>query len=129
VLYYLIAAQKYQQGTGTVSVGIDITEHKQVEEALRIAEENYRSIYENALEGIFQSTPEGTYISVNPAMARIYGYDSPKDMVANAKKQNLSASWQSYRWRLISKSGSERWQRLPKATTSKTYKQKLNTFR
>jgi PAS domain S-box-containing protein len=80
--YYLVAAQKYQQGTATVSVGIDITERKQAEEALRIAEENYRSIFENALEGIFQSTPDGQYISVNPAMVRIYGYDSPDEMMA-----------------------------------------------
>ncbi|WP_439345394.1 PAS domain S-box protein [Vacuolonema iberomarrocanum] len=50
-------------------------------DALRIAEENYRSIFENALEGIFQSSPEGEFISVNPAMAKIYGYDSPQEMI------------------------------------------------
>ncbi len=50
-------------------------------EELRIAEENYRSIFENALEGIFQSSPQGRYISVNPALARIYGYDSPTEMM------------------------------------------------
>lgn len=81
VRYYLIAAQKYQQGTATVSVGIDVTEGKKAEEALRIAEENYRSIFENALEGIFQSTPDGKFINLNPAMARIYGYDSPQEML------------------------------------------------
>ncbi|MCP2727523.1 PAS domain S-box protein [Limnofasciculus baicalensis] len=81
--YYLMAVQKYQQGSATVSVGIDITERREAEEALRIAEENYRSIFENALEGIFQSTPDGHYISVNPAMARIHGYDSPEKMIAS----------------------------------------------
>src|SRR6266849_4777722 len=45
------------------------------------AEEKYRSIFENAIEGIFQSTPEGRFITVNPAMARILGYDSPKEVV------------------------------------------------
>ena len=45
------------------------------------AEENYRSIFENAVEGIFQSTPEGRYITVNPAMARIFGYNSPEEMI------------------------------------------------
>lgn len=75
--YYLIVVQKYQQGGAIVTVGIDITERRQAEEALRIAEENYRSIYENALEGIFQYNPQHSYINVNPAMARIYGYDSP----------------------------------------------------
>lgn len=59
----------------------DITDRKQAEEALRIAEENYRSIFENALEGIFQSSPEGRFINVNPAMAKIYGYDSPQEMI------------------------------------------------
>jgi PAS domain S-box-containing protein len=61
----------------------DITERKKAEAALRLAEENYRSIFENALEGIFQSTIDGRYLSVNPALARIYGYDSPEEMIAN----------------------------------------------
>jgi PAS domain S-box-containing protein len=45
------------------------------------AAEKYQAIFENSPEGIFQSTPEGRYISVNPAMARIYGYDSPEEMI------------------------------------------------
>ncbi|MGC9526508.1 MAG: PAS domain-containing protein [Limnospira sp.] len=76
-----MAARKYQQGNAAVTVGIDITERKKAEEALRIAEENYRSIFENALEGIFQSSVDGHFISVNPAMAQIYGYDSPQEML------------------------------------------------
>lgn len=80
--YYLLAVQRYQQGKRIVAVGIDVTERRQAEEALRIAEENYRSIFENALEGIFQSTPDGQYIKVNPAMARIYGYESPQELMA-----------------------------------------------
>ncbi|MBW4655306.1 MAG: PAS domain S-box protein [Kaiparowitsia implicata GSE-PSE-MK54-09C] len=79
--YYLVAVQKYQQGMAVVSVGIDITERKRAEEALRIAEENYRSIFENALEGIFQSSPQGYFINVNPTLARIYGYASPQEMI------------------------------------------------
>jgi PAS domain S-box-containing protein len=59
----------------------DITDRKQAEEALRLAEERYRGIFENALEGIFQASPEGQYLSVNPAMARIYGYDSPAELM------------------------------------------------
>ena len=59
----------------------DVTQRKQAEAALRIAEENYRSIYENALEGIFQSNQVGQLLSVNPAMAKLYGYDSPAVMV------------------------------------------------
>ncbi|MGG6295932.1 AAA-like domain-containing protein [Leptolyngbya sp. AN02str] len=59
----------------------NITEQKRAEAALRIAEENYRGIFENALEGIFQATPNGRYIRINPAMARIYGYGSAEDMI------------------------------------------------
>jgi len=49
---------------------------------VQIAEKNYRSIFENAVEGIFQSTPEGRFIAVNPAMARILGYDSPEELIS-----------------------------------------------
>lgn len=49
---------------------------------LATAEEKYRSIFENAIEGIFQSTPEGRYFSVNPAMADLLGYASPAEVLA-----------------------------------------------
>lgn len=49
--------------------------------ALRQAEESYRSIFENAIEGIFQTTPNGNYIRVNPALANIYGYPSAQDLI------------------------------------------------
>ena len=62
--------------------GRDITERKQVEAALRESEERYRSIFENAVEGIFQTTLDGKYVAVNPALAHMYGYDSPEDMLA-----------------------------------------------
>lgn len=45
-------------------------------------EEEYRSIFENAIEGIFQSTLKGRFLTVNPAMARIFGYRTPQEMVA-----------------------------------------------
>jgi PAS domain S-box-containing protein len=41
------------------------------------AETKYRTIYDNAAEGIFQTTPEGRYISANPSMASILGYENP----------------------------------------------------
>ena len=50
-------------------------------EELRIAEESYRSIFENALEGIFQSSLQGRFINVNSALANIYGYESPTEMI------------------------------------------------
>ena len=45
------------------------------------AEEKYRNIVENAIDGIFQSTPDGRFISVNSAMARMHGYKSPQEMI------------------------------------------------
>ncbi|MCX5829674.1 MAG: PAS domain S-box protein [Deltaproteobacteria bacterium] len=59
----------------------DITEHKRVEEALRQSEAKYRAIFENATEGIFQISLDGAFISVNPAFARIYGYETPEELI------------------------------------------------
>jgi PAS domain S-box-containing protein len=59
----------------------DITDRKLLEDQLFRAQEKYRDVVENAVVGIFQSTPEGRYISVNPAMANMLGYDSPEDLV------------------------------------------------
>jgi PAS domain S-box-containing protein len=68
--------------------GRDISDRKRAQEALIQAEQKYRSIFENALEGIFQSTSDGRYISANRALAQIYGYDSPKELMA--KITNIS---------------------------------------
>ena len=47
------------------------------------AEEKFRSIFENSVSGIFQTTPEGRYLNVNPALARIYGYNSKEELMAH----------------------------------------------
>src|SRR5207247_529922 len=47
----------------------------------RLAETKYRGIFENAIEGIFQTTPDGHYLSANPALARIYGYRTPEELI------------------------------------------------
>ncbi|MBD1827736.1 response regulator [Microcoleus vaginatus GB1-A2] len=62
-----------------------LIQRKQAEELLRIAEEKYHSIVENAMEGIFQSTPSGGYLSANPALAKLYGYDSPEELMSDIK--------------------------------------------
>ncbi len=68
----------------------DITDRKSCDavqehliHALKQAEESYRSIFENAIEGIFQTTPNGNYIRVNPALAKIYGYSSPEALISS----------------------------------------------
>jgi PAS domain S-box-containing protein len=59
------------------------SERKRAEEALQESEEKYRLIFENAVEGIFQTTTDGCSVSVNPTLARIFGYDSPEDMMSS----------------------------------------------
>ncbi len=50
---------------------------------LKESEEKYRAIFENAVEGIFQTTPEGKFISANPALAKMFGYDSPEELMGS----------------------------------------------
>ena len=71
---FRLAAGK--DGPMAVIVARDITERKKSEEALRLAEERYRSIVENAAEGIFQCDLDGRCLSANPAVAAILGYAS-----------------------------------------------------
>jgi len=52
-------------------------------ESLTESEEKYRGIFENALEGLYQSTIAGRFLNVNPALARILGYDSPEQLIAS----------------------------------------------
>ncbi|HEV2610416.1 MAG TPA: EAL domain-containing protein [Noviherbaspirillum sp.] len=67
----------------------DITQRKEAEQALHEAERRFRNIFENTVEGIFQSTPEKGYLAVNPALAHMYGYDGPADMIAHLRDIEL----------------------------------------
>src|SRR5215211_759582 len=60
-------------------------EEKELTAARKQAEQKYQSIFENSMEGIFQSSPQGFYLSLNPAMARLYGYSSPQEMIESVK--------------------------------------------
>jgi PAS domain S-box-containing protein len=66
-------------------VAEDITESKAIAKALESAEEQYRSIFNNALNGIFRTSPDGKLLVANPAAARIFGYGSPDE--------SIDASW------------------------------------
>ncbi|MGD9948102.1 MAG: PAS domain S-box protein [Desulfobulbus sp.] len=59
----------------------EIEARKQAEQALKAAELQYRSIFDNALEGIFQTSADGDFLTVNPAMATILGYESPATLI------------------------------------------------
>ncbi|MBL7127911.1 MAG: PAS domain S-box protein [Ignavibacteria bacterium] len=60
----------------------DVSERRRAEEALIQAENKYRSMFQNAVGGIYQTTPEGKFISVNPTLARMLGYDSPEELMS-----------------------------------------------
>ena len=59
----------------------DITERKLTEEKLKESEKRYRNLFENAQEGIFQTNVDGSYVSVNPSLAKMYGFDTPEEMI------------------------------------------------
>ena len=59
----------------------DIIERKHNEESLQEAEVRYRTIFDNSIDGIYQTTPEGRFMLVNPALAKIFGYASPEEII------------------------------------------------
>ena len=84
-----------------ISAVRDLTEYKKIEKQLKDyqehlerlveertselkeSEQKYRDIFENAVVGIYQSTPEGRFLRANPALARLYGYESPEELIAS----------------------------------------------
>lgn len=73
-----------EKGTrpGGTSASPVIADNRQAEEALRGAELKYRHFFENACEGIFQTTPEGKFMTANYALAHMLGFDSAEEMIA-----------------------------------------------
>ena len=67
---------------GAVHILKNITEHKKAEKAIQESEQKYRDIFENATEGIFQISPEGKFININPALARMFGFETPDEMLS-----------------------------------------------
>jgi diguanylate cyclase (GGDEF)-like protein/PAS domain S-box-containing protein len=60
---------------------INALERKKADLALSEAKSNYMNIFENSVEGIYQSTPAGRFLSANPALARIFGFPDAKEMI------------------------------------------------
>jgi two-component system, cell cycle sensor histidine kinase and response regulator CckA len=105
----------------------DITRYKTEENKFIETQQKFGEMVENAVIGIFQGTPEGSYTTVNPAMARLLGYDSPQDLIESiadyteqvyvdyasreefrrlAKKQAVSTNFESEAYR---KDGTKVW--------------------
>jgi PAS domain S-box-containing protein len=73
----------YRGRPAVIGTLLDITERKQREHLLAQAEEKYRTIFENAVEGIFQITPKGQFIVVNPALERMLGFGADGSLIAD----------------------------------------------
>lgn len=74
------ARTTYRGRPAVIGTLLDVTKRKCAEELLRQTEEKYRGIFENAVEGIFQITPEGKFISANPALKKMLGYEFTDDL-------------------------------------------------
>ncbi|MCB1507612.1 MAG: EAL domain-containing protein [Hyphomicrobiaceae bacterium] len=69
----------------------DITDALSQEQALRQAEEDYRSLFENAVFGIYRSTPDGKQLRANPALVHFNGYQSESELIG--KVNDLGTEW------------------------------------
>ena len=67
------------RAVGTIT---DIEKRRQAEEAVRKVQHRYREIVENSISGLYQTTPEGKFISANPALAKMLGYESADELMA-----------------------------------------------
>jgi len=67
-----------------------IDDVRDVNETLWQSERRYRDIFENAPIGVFRSTPDGKFLSVNPAVARMLKYESPEDMLRMVNRTNIA---------------------------------------
>ena len=111
---------------GTFALYEDITEQCRADEARRQAEEKYRRIVDNAVEGIFEAVPNHGLVAVNPALARLAGYSSPEEMIASVPsvrhlyadpreleilQQKLQGSGvvEGYECQMLQKDGSKIW--------------------
>ncbi|MCA1555288.1 MAG: histidine kinase [Acidobacteria bacterium] len=68
-------------------VSFSNTARRRAESLLRQAETDYRRIFENAITGIYQTTVSGRYVTANPMLARMFGHESPEELMAEAEQE------------------------------------------
>lgn len=64
-----------------LGINYDITDRRQAEDKIKESEEKYRKLYEDAAIGIFHSNFEGRFLDVNPALAKMLGYEAPQEVL------------------------------------------------
>jgi PAS domain S-box-containing protein len=79
-----------EQFLGLQGILTDITEQKEMQDALRVSEEHYRGIFNNAPIGIFHATPEGKIIDVNPVYSHMFGYDNAEDLIGTINRDGVA---------------------------------------
>ncbi|MHB8110750.1 MAG: PAS domain-containing sensor histidine kinase [Syntrophorhabdaceae bacterium] len=76
-------AAVYNGAPAVIGTLLDVTKKKQSDLMMKQAEQHYRGIFENAIEGIFQTTTQGNIVAANPALASMLGYASPEEYVSS----------------------------------------------
>lgn len=76
--HFRVTSSPVKRSSGEVTAVIEMFED--ITERLE-AEQRFQSIFENAVEGLFQSTPDGRFLAANTALAHMLGYDSPEDLI------------------------------------------------
>ena len=83
-------ATTYNGRSAVIGTLLDITKKKQSDLMIKQAEQLYRGIFENAIEGIFQTTVDGRMVASNPALATMLGYSSPEEYIASVSDLKTS---------------------------------------
>lgn len=78
------------QSIGVCALARDVTEWRRTTEALADTEARYRRLFDDAILGAFRTTASGRILAVNPALARLFGYDSPADMIDSLGEAGLA---------------------------------------
>ena len=78
--YNTVLADNDGNVIGILASGEDISKRKKAETALRESEERYRNIFEQSVLGIYRTTPDGQILIANPALVRMLGYSSYKEL-------------------------------------------------
>ena len=90
IFFSLSVSPEFKDSLSKVAVSIiDITDRKQAENALHEFEERFRLLFDRMLDGVYRSTHDGKFVDVNPAMVKMFGYSSRKELLAVDIKKEL----------------------------------------